>query len=114
VDLNFVLQRAHLEPQLQFVSGLGPRKLAATLAAVRKSVAGGRVRSRLELDELLGKQVALNAVGFLRVGPAVGAAGAAGRRRAGRRRPGRRAAGARAAAAAAAAATLPSSTTPWT
>lgn len=64
IDLNRCLQHRHASAPLQFVCGLGPRKASALLQALSRA---GKVRSREELEPLLGSAVFFNAAGFLRV-----------------------------------------------
>jgi transcription elongation factor SPT6 len=67
VDLNNILQYPHLEAPLQFVCGLGPRKAKFILESLRKKVSQVRYRMQLWVDKLMGKNVYINAIGFIKV-----------------------------------------------
>jgi transcription elongation factor SPT6 len=62
VEINRVVDHKWVEPLLQFVCGLGPRKAQALLQSLR-----GRVRSRKDLQKVLGSCVYTNCVAFLRI-----------------------------------------------
>ncbi|XP_078444726.1 global transcription factor group B1 isoform X2 [Wolffia australiana] len=75
LDVNLAASHEWLFAQLQFISGLGPRKAAALQKALARA---GSVLSRKELAMgVLKKKVFINCVGFLRVRHSGGAAGAA-------------------------------------
>ncbi|GAB4816099.1 hypothetical protein N2152v2_003145 [Parachlorella kessleri] len=72
VDLNAVASTPWLQPPLQFVPGLGPRKAAALLRAVTRS--GGFVESRNQVWRelgVMGNRVFRNCGAYLRVRAAV-------------------------------------------
>jgi transcription elongation factor SPT6 len=50
---------------LQFISGLGPRKADTLLQGL--ATAGAKIETRDQLEELMGKHVWRNAIGFIKV-----------------------------------------------
>lgn len=67
IDLNELIQFPHLQGQLQFISGLGPRKAKYILDQLRKKVGNVKFRMQLWVDKLMGKVVYINSIGFIKV-----------------------------------------------
>eukprot|EP01029_Cantina_marsupialis_P030007 TRINITY_DN790_c0_g2_i3.p1 TRINITY_DN790_c0_g2~~TRINITY_DN790_c0_g2_i3.p1 ORF type:complete len:1032 (+),score=366.75 TRINITY_DN790_c0_g2_i3:307-3402(+) len=65
-DINDVLKHPHKEHIVQFVCGLGRRKAANLLAALK--VHGSEVQTRAFLTNFMGPKVLKNAIGFIKVG----------------------------------------------
>jgi transcription elongation factor SPT6 len=64
VDLNRIRAYPHTSNMLQFVCGLGPRKVVGLLRSLRPSK---KVRSREELKTVLPERVWTNCAGFVRI-----------------------------------------------
>ena len=66
-----MIKHKHLANQLQFVSGLGPRKAAYLLKTIRNSPnfnqGGLRFRKELQIFKILDQTVFHNCCGFLKV-----------------------------------------------
>jgi transcription elongation factor SPT6 len=67
VDINRILAHKWMLPILQFVCGLGPRKAAALYQTLL--LKGGRLNSRVALNQILGPCVYQNCVAFFRIVP---------------------------------------------
>ena len=66
VDINQCIRQPHLEKQLQFVCGLGPRKAKALVEKIKTDL--GSVKKRNELTKaFLDVNVYTNAVGFIKI-----------------------------------------------
>jgi len=67
LDLNEIKKNEHLQPQVQFISGLGPKKARHFLERL-KELGGGDILSRKKLDYLVkGPSVAKICAPFFRV-----------------------------------------------
>jgi len=69
VDLLLIAGRRHLQPLLQFVSGLGPRKSNMALTALRSAAGTVTQRAHLTTASVLTSRVFHNAAAFLRIRP---------------------------------------------
>jgi transcription elongation factor SPT6 len=70
IDLNQVKEHVHLQNQLQFISGLGPRKALNLLDNLKKIFPNGKeIRRRRQLlnEKLLGDTVYRNCSGFFKI-----------------------------------------------
>lgn len=70
IDLNQVKDHAHLHNQLQFISGLGPRKALSLLDNLKKIFSTDKeIRRRRQLlnEKLLGDIVYRNCSGFFKI-----------------------------------------------
>ncbi len=70
IDLNLVIAYPHLQNQLQFISGLGPRKALNLLENIKKTFTLDKeLRRRRQLlgERLLGDVVYRNCSGFFKI-----------------------------------------------
>lgn len=67
VDINQIIKYPHLSGVFQFICGLGPRKSKFVLENLRKKIGNVRLRMQLWADKLIGKNVYINSIGFIKV-----------------------------------------------
>lgn len=70
IDLNQIKDHVHLQNQLQFISGLGPRKALTLLDNIKKIFPSDKeIRRRRQLlnEKLLGDVVYRNCSGFFKI-----------------------------------------------
>ena len=68
LDLNRCLRDQSFQHALQFICGLGPRKVDELVTSLRdKEENGGKFRSREHLKSYVGDEVWYNCCGFLKI-----------------------------------------------
>lgn len=67
LDLNEIVAHKHLSAQLQFISGLGPRKAFHIIQMIETETGPLKLRNEFHILKILEKTVYYNAIGFLKI-----------------------------------------------
>jgi len=67
IDINLVCDHEHMHSLLQFISGFGPRKAKKFISKMKGMGTKLTTRSDILRSELLGQEIYISAVAFLRI-----------------------------------------------